>query len=164
MHSFYRAIAAPVLVAVAAPAASVASPYQTDPLRFFEGRTESDALVKIVFKKPYRGRSIGHGRIEPDGSLTLVQRVLDEGKPAHERRWSVRQVGPGRFDGTMSDATGPVKIEQVGARYRFRFTMNKMSVEEWLIPLADGRSARMSAKIRRFGMVVATSEGTIRKV
>jgi hypothetical protein len=164
MHALHLAFAAPFLVAAAASATSSASLPQADPLRFFEGRTETDGLIKVVFQKPYRGRSIGHGRIEPDGSLTLVQRVLDEGKPPHERRWSVRKIGPGRFTGTMSDATGPVTIEQVGARYRFRFTMDKLGVDEWLTPMADGKSARITIQVRRFGIVVATTEGTIRKV
>lgn len=165
MHPLHLAFVAPALIAAAATtASSAASLPQVDPLRFFEGRTETEGLIKIVFQKPYRGRSIGHGKIEPDGSLTLVQRVLDEGKPPHERRWSVRQTGAGRYTGTMSDATGPVRIEQVGGRYRFRFTMDKMGVDEWLTPMTDGKSAKISIQVRRFGIVVATTEGTIRKV
>jgi hypothetical protein len=27
-----------------------------------------------------------------DGSLLLVQRVEDEGKPVHERRWQIREI------------------------------------------------------------------------
>ena len=161
MHPLCLAVMAPLLIAAAAT--SAASQQPLDPLRFFEGRTETEGLIKVVFQKPYRGRSIGNGRIEPDGSLTLVQRVLDEGKPPHERRWSVRQVGPGRFTGTMSDATGPVTIRQVGNRYRFRFTMDRMAVDEWLTPQADGKSAKINIQVRRFGLVVATTEGMIRK-
>ena len=165
MQPLHLALLAPVLIAAAATSASsAASLPQLDPLRFFEGRTETEGLIKVVFQKPYRGRSIGQGKIEPDGSLTLVQRVLDEGKPPHERRWSVRQTGPGRYTGTMSDATGPVKIEKVGARYRFRFTMQKMAVDEWLTPMADGKSAKINTQVRRFGLIVATTEGTIRKI
>lgn len=164
MHLLHLALVAPALIAAAASsAAPAASLPQVDPLRFFEGRTETQGLIKVVFQKPYRGRSVGLGRIEPDGSLTLVQKVLDEGKPPHERRWSVRQVGPGKFTGTMSDATGPVTIQQVGERYRFRFTMDKMGVDEWLTPMADGKSAKINIQVRRFGIVVATTEGTIRK-
>jgi len=161
MRSLHLALVAPVLIAAAV---SAASQERVDPLRFFEGRTESQGLIKVLFQKPYRGRSIGQGRIERDGSLTLVQKVLDEGKPPHERRWSVRQVGPGKFAGTMSDATGPVTIEQVGERYRFRFTMDKMGVDEWLTPMPDGKSAKIKTQVRRFGLVVATSEATIRKL
>ncbi|MFL6752912.1 MAG: DUF3833 family protein [Sphingomicrobium sp.] len=163
------ALAAPILI-VAAPvpapaAAAAASRQQVDPLRFFEGRTETLGTIKVMFKKPYRGRSLGQGRIEPDGSLTLVQRVLDEGQPPRERRWHVRRVGPGRFAGTMTDASGPVTIEQVGDRYRFRFTMKgNLKVEQWLTPLPGGASALNRIKVRRYGLVVATTEGRVRKL
>lgn len=136
-----------------------------DPLRFFAGRTETLGTVKILFNKPFRSHSFGRGRIEPDGSLTLVQRVFDEGKPPHERRWRVRQVGPGRYTGTMTEAVGPVTIDQIGERYRFRFNMDgRLSVEQVLTPLPGGRTARNSARVRKFGMVVATTEGFVRKL
>lgn len=160
MQGLHLALAAPILIA-AAPAAAAT---QVNPLSFFEGRTESASTIKVMFKKPYRGFSAGRGRIEPDGSLTLVQQVRDDGEAPHERRWRVRQVGPGRFAGTMSDASGPVTIEQVGNRYRFRFKMKgKLNVEQWLTPLPGGASAISSMKVRRLGLVVANIEGMIRK-
>jgi uncharacterized protein DUF3833 len=152
-----------------APILSIASPAATaqvaDPLRFFAGRTETQGMVKVLFRKPYRTRSLGQGRIEPDGSLSLVQRVEDDGKPPRERRWRVHQVGPGRYSGTMSDATGPVDIEQVGNRYRFRFTMKgHLNVEQWLTPMVGATAARTTTRIRKFGMTVATTDGTVRKL
>ena len=162
MHRVSLALAAPFLLAASAPAA-VERP--ADPLRFFAGRTESDGTVKVIFKKPYRSRCLGQGRIESDGSLTLVQRVEDEGKPPHERRWRVRQLAPGRFTGTMSEATGPVDIEQVGDRYLFRFTMKgSLAVEQWLTPLPGAMSAHTDTRIRKYGMTVATTIGTVRKL
>jgi hypothetical protein len=38
------------------------------------------------------------------------------------------------------------------------------AVEQWLVPLPGGMSARNSLKVRRFGMTVGTSDGTIRKL
>ena len=146
--------------------ASPATPKEvTDPLRFFAGRTETQAVVKVLFKKPYRSRSLGLGRIEADGSLTLVQHVQDDGKPAHERRWRVRQVGPGHYTGSMSEASGPVDIQQVGDRYVFRFKMKgNLNAEQWLSPTPDVAVARSSTKVRRFGVTVAPTEGTVRKI
>ena len=160
------ALAAPMLMA--APlllATPTRASQRIDPLRFFEGRSETDGTVKIMFKKTYKTHSVGRGRIEPDGSLTLVQRVEDEGKPAHERRWRIRAAGPGRFTGTMSEATGPVVIEQDGDGYRFRFKMKgNLAVEQWVTPLPGGKSARNRIRVRRFGMTVATTEGVIRRL
>ena len=136
-----------------------------DPLSFFEGRTESTATVKVLTKKPYKSRSIGRGEIGSDGALHLVQRVEDEGKSPYERRWHIRKVGPGRFSGTMNEATGPVTVEEVGGGYRFRFKMKgNVSVEQWLTPLPGGKAARSKVTIRKFGMTVGKSEGMVKKL
>jgi hypothetical protein len=150
-------VAVPILGKAAADVPS-------DPLRFFEGATESVGTLKIAMRKAVATRSVGQGQIKADGSLTLVQRVEGEGRP-HVRRWLIRRVAPGHFAGTMSDAVGPVTIDQVGHRYRFRFKMKgSMSVEEWLTPLPGGKSAKSNMTVRKLGFAVATSQGTVRKI
>lgn len=162
MHRFHAAVAAPFLLAAATPAQVER---QVDPLRFFAGRTETQGTVRVLLKKPYRSRCLGQGRIEPDGTLTLVQRVEDEGKAPHLRRWHVREVAAGRWVASMSEATGPVAIEQIGKRYRFRFKMKgNLNAEQWLTPLPGGKAAHTVTKVRKYGMTVATTEGTVRKL
>ena len=161
-----NAIRIPIAAAAALllPAAAHAGPAYS-PMKFFEGRTEGLGTVRIMLGKPYRTRSIGHGRFEPDGTMVFVQRVVDEGKPPHERRWKIRQTGPRHFTGTMTEAIGPVKIEEIAGRFRFRFRMKgNLSVEQWLIPLAGGTTARNTLTIRKFGVKVGTSEGMLRKL
>ena len=160
------AFAPAALLAAASLFAAPAAAASTDgPMQFFEGRTEGSGTIRTVLGKPYRTRSVGHGRFEPDGTMVFVQRVVDDGKPPHERRWKIRQTGPRHFSGTMSEALGPVKIEEVGGRFRFRFRMKgNLSVEQWLVPLAGGTAARNTLTIRKFGVKVATSEGMLRKL
>ena len=135
------------------------------PLRFFEGRTESVGTMKTIMKKPWHIRSIGHGSIAPDGSLTLVQQVHDEGEKPHQRVWKIRQVGTQKFAGSMSEAAGPVTIEQIGQGYRFKFKVKGgLSAEQWIIPSADGISGKSTLVVRKFGMAVAKAEGTIRRL
>jgi hypothetical protein len=135
------------------------------PLRFFEGRTESSGTIKLFMKRPYRSHSVGRGIIEPDGSLLLVQQVVDDDKPPRVRRWRIHEAGSGHYIGTMSEAIGPVVIDEVDGKYRFRFKMKgNFAVEQWLIPLPGGMSARNSMKVRKFGMTVGTSDGTVRKI
>lgn len=142
---------------------AVAEP-STDPLRFFEGRTETDGLMNVMMKKPHHVRNVGRGTISKDGSLHLVQQVQEEGKAPRERVWQIHQVGPGKFAGTMSDAVGPVKIQEIGGRYRFRFTLRGgLSGEQWLTPNSDGSSGQSVLTVRKFGFTVARSVSTIRK-
>lgn len=125
----------------------------------------SEGTTKVMLRKAYKARSQGVGRIEQDGSLLLVQQVEEGGEPKKERRWRIRQVAPGRFAGTMSEAVGPVNVEKVGARFRFRFRMKGgLSVEQWLTPLADGMSAKSTLTVRKLGIAVATGEALIRRI
>ena len=136
-----------------------------NPLRFFEGRTETIGIMKMIMKKPHRVRSVGHGKITADGTLVLVQKVHDDGEPPKERTWRIRKVGPGKFSGSMSEAKGPVTIEQVGDGYRFRFKIHGgLSVEQWVVPDEGGRSGSSKLTIRKYGMKVASSDATIRKL
>ena len=161
MRSLLIALAA---LAFAAPALA-APDSSSSPMAFFEGRTVSEGTTKVVMKKPYKARSHGVGRIGPDGTLLLVQQVEEGAEPRKERRWRIRQVAPDRFAGTMTEAVGPVQVEKVGSRFRFRFRVkNGLSVEQWLTPLADGITARSTLTVRKFGIPVATGESLIRRL
>jgi hypothetical protein len=158
-------LASTALLAAVAPEASARGGARTEPLSFFEGRTEMVSTVKVVAKKPYRSRTLGRGQILPDGSLALVQQVQEDGKPAMERRWRIRRVADGRFAGTMSDAAGPVAVQEVNGKYQFRFKVKGgLDVDQWLTPQAGGRIAHSRSTVKKFGIRVATSEGTIRKL
>jgi len=170
MPSFKRStptrgpLAGALICLILAPASATALTLQR-PLQFFSGRTETLSTVKVVAKKPYRSRTTGSGRILPDGSLLLVQQVFDEGQTPQQRSWRIRQLGPGRYGGTMTDAIGPVMVQDVGGRYRFTFRMKgNLSVEQWLTPLAGGRVARSDVTVKKFGFRVASSAGMVRKI
>lgn len=135
------------------------------PLRFFEGRTESVGTIKAMMKTTHRVESIGHGTIDADGALTLIQQVRDEGEAPHQRVWHIRKVGPTKFAGTMSEAEGPISIEQVGDGYCFRFNIRGgLAAEQWLIPNRDGNSGLSLLTVRKFGITVARSKATIRRL
>lgn len=135
------------------------------PLRFFAGRTEGHGEVKIVFKSPHGVRVHGRGRIEPDGALVLVQDVEEEGSPPRRRSWHIRETAPGRFAGTLSDATGPVRLEVIDGRFHIKFRMKGgLGIEQWLTAAPGGQSVHNSMVIRKFVIAVAKLEETIRKI
>jgi len=157
--------AAAVLLALNIAAPSAATAGTDDPLTFFVGRTESVGTVKIAMKKPYRSRAIGKGEMTSDGTLILVQRVEDQGQQPKERRWRMHKVGPGKYSGTMTEAKGPVIVEEVDGKFRFRFRMDgSVAIEQWLIPSSDGRSAASKLTIRKYGVLVGKSDSVIRKL
>ena len=160
MNRLYRAV-----VPLALVSAPVSAERLSDPLAFWEGRTETVSTIKVVMKRAFKTRSLGRGTIKPDGSLELVQRVEDEGKPPRERRWTIRKAGPRRYVGTMNEASGPVVIEEIGDRFRFRFKMKgNLSVEQWIMPNPGGKTGKNTLTIKKLGVTVAKSEGVIRKL
>jgi hypothetical protein len=162
-----RIVSCVLVGALIAAAASAGSPGvdNLQPLRFFEGRTEMISVVRVVMKKPYQSHTMGRGELLSDGSLALVQVIEEDGRPPSRRTWMIHQIDAERYEGTMSDAVGPVRIQRMGGAYRFKFKMKgNLAVEQWLTPTAGGKSARSRMTARKFGIRVATSEGTIRKL
>jgi len=160
-----RTLLAPLAFLLSAPLVAASVQPRVDPLLFFQGRTETVGTVNVMFHRAYHTRSIGEGRIEPDGSLVLVQRVQDDGKPPTQRWWHVRKIAPNQFIATMSEAVGPVTIEKIGEQYRFRFKLKgNLSAEQLLTPLPGGRAALSKVRVTSMGVTVASTDGIVRKI
>jgi hypothetical protein len=153
-----------VIAVTLLPSAAVADSDHA-PLQFFNGKTEMVSTIKVIMKKPFRSRAIGTGRILPDGSLSLAQQVFDEGEPTRQRNWKIRQIASGQYAGTMTEAVGPVTVDEVEGKYRFKYKMKgNLAVEQWMTPLAGGKAAKSTVTVRKFGMKVASSTGIIKRV
>lgn len=151
------------LLLAAGPHAATPTPRRFDALAFFDGHSEGEGRLKVVLHggKLVHVRSDGH---REGGTLVLDQRVEEEGKPARERTWHIRQVSPGRYAGTLSDAAGPVTGETRGDRLHLAFRMKGgLKADQWLTLAPDGQSAHNVLKVRKLGIVVATLEETIRR-
>ena len=133
-----------------------------DPLVFFAGHTEGDGHLHVILSHVRDVRVHGTGEIAADGSLRLVQMVEQQGKPPERRQWLIRQAGPGRYAGTLTDARGPIGADVERGRLRIRFhTTNGYSAEQWLVLAPDGQSARNHMTFRKLGLVVATLDERI---
>lgn len=134
-------------------------------LSFFEGRTEGRGTLRVIFRSPRAIHVRGSGRVAPDGTLVLHQRIREEGKAPRERVWRIRKTSPSRYAGTLSDAEGPVAGEARGNRLRLAYTAEDgMRVEQVLTLAPDGRSAHNALAVRKWGLPVAALEETIRKL
>lgn len=160
------------LAAVLVPASLAARPLPPplpapvfDPLRFFDGTTHGTATLQIILKPRTPVRVEGHGRVGGDGILTLDQTVTEGDKPPTKRRWTFTPLGHGRYAGMLSDAAGPVAGDVTGNRLHLHFRMKGGVVADQLLDLApDGQSAHNRMRFRKFGVVVARLDETIRKL
>ena len=132
--------------------------------RFFAGPTRGDGELKVIFSGPRRVIVRGDGRIDPDGVLVLDQAIDQPGKPLRRREWRIRETAPGRYGGTLTDATGPITGDVAGNTLHLRFSApGDEDYEQWLFLSPDGQSARNLMTVRKWGIVVATLDETIMK-
>ena len=133
-----------------------------DPAAFFSGRTEGRGTLSIVLRQRRPTLVRGYGRRAPDGGIVLDQAVTQgDGRP-ERRTWHLRKVAPGRWTGTLSDASGPVTGSITGNRLHLSFAMKGgLKAEQWLYLKAGGQVAENVMVIRKFGVPVARLVETI---
>jgi Protein of unknown function (DUF3833) len=135
-----------------------------DPVAFFTGPTRGHGELKEMLGKVKRTQTVSVGRVDKDGWLVLDQKVDVEGDPLRQRQWRLRQVAPGKYRGTLSDAKGPVEADVSSHSARIRYMMKGgIKVEQVLTPLQGGRTLDNRATFRKFGMKVATLTERIEK-
>lgn len=138
-----------------APAIAPAASPHFDPLAFFTGELEGKGRLKKAFSGIETTLVESRGAVE-NGTLRLVQVVREGNKPARTREWTIRQVGPDRYEGTLTDAASPVTIETRGNRLHIAFTMKGgFPTEQWLTLSPDGSRAHNVLIVRKFGLRVA---------
>ena len=158
------AAAAAVLLLCASIAAAAPEKPKLDLPAFFTGRTHAENILKIAFHRAVPLRVDTVGKVEGK-QFVLVDTVHEGDKPARIRKWVTREVGPGHYRGTLSDATSPVDIVVSGDRAVVQYVMKGgLRVRQQMNLLADGKTIANHVVVKKFGMRFATVEGKIRKL
>lgn len=153
---------AAAMLGAATPAFAQAGPH-FDPIAFFTGTTRGDGRLKVLFSRGKAVRVAGRGAVAPDGTLVLDQQVTTDGT-TKARQWRIRQVGPDRYEGTLTDAAGPVRLSVAGAVLRIAYHARGGLAFRQRIELESGSQvAHNVLKVRKLGIVVATLRETIRR-
>jgi len=135
-----------------------------NPVEFFRGKTHGDGVLKIIFQSAKRMSVDSEGRTEKDGSLLLEQTIHEPGKPPRTRYWRLRETGPNRYEGSLTDAASAVRVDVDKDSVRIRYKgKDHLDFDQLLTP--DGpRQVHNSMRVKRFGFTVAHFEETIRKL
>ena len=154
------AIAAAFLLAIATPAWATAF----SPVDFFRGRTHGEGILKIIFQSPKHMTVDSEGVAEKDGSLVLKQVIHEPGKPPRTRYWRMRQTAPNRYEGTLTDAASPVRVDVTKNGIRIRYTgKDHLNFDQMLTPVGPNE-VHNKMRVKRFGITVANYDETIRKL
>jgi hypothetical protein len=146
--------------------AAVASHAQAafNPVDFFRGRSHGEGTLQVIFQSPKQISVDSLGREEKDGTLTLEQIIHEPGKPARTRYWRMREKRPREFEGTLTDAASPVRVDITADGVRIRYHgKDHLDFDQQLVP-AGALVVRNHMKVKRFGIVVAHYEEVIRKL
>ena len=136
-----------------------------NPAVFFTGRSEGKATLHVLFSDPVPVRVESVGRRDRQGRLVLDQRVREGDKAARMRRWVLGNAGPSQWQGSLTDASGPVRVKSSKNSGVIRYRMNNgMDVEQQLRLQPGGRMLLNRLTVTKFGVRVAWLDETIRKL
>lgn len=147
-----------LITAAAAPAQAA-----FNPVDFFRGRSHGTGTLKIIFRSPEVIQVDSLGTAQKDGSLVLEQVIHEPGKAARTRYWRLRQTAPDSFEGTLTDAASPVRVDVARQGIRIRYTGKDHLNFDQLLTAASPREVHNHMRVRRFGIIVAHFDEVIRK-
>lgn len=160
---------------VTAPVARAEAP-RFDAFAFFAGESRGTGTLDKVLSDPVpvtvesRGRIVTETRAEsawatpPRRVLVLDQTVTEGAKPPRERQWRLVETAPGCYEGTLTDAIGPVTGRTEGNLLVLDYMMEgSFRVHQELTLSADGMHADNRLKVSQLGITVAVLAEDIRK-
>jgi len=155
-----------LVCAVPAAAAEPAQPQpQLDPLEFFTGETRGEGKIKVMMKATTTVRSESRGTPDGKGGMILDQKVYEAGKAVRTSRWTLQPTSKTTLKGTVSNAPGPVTGHLSGNRLHLKYPMpGGLAAEQYMYLQSDRRTLLNRMTVRKWGMVVARVEETVRKL
>ena len=162
-HLIIASCAIPLAACVSVPrvAAAPSTAPTFDVVRFFSGVSHGNGTLRVATKQPVRVEVDSDGRMGADGTLNLVQRIREGAKPERTRSWALREISPGQWSGTLTDADGPVSARALPGTLLINFPMDGMRVHQRLTLSSDGQVARNILTVRKWGFTVASLDETI---
>jgi hypothetical protein len=166
MFSSLAVLASTIALSGCAPSVTLPASQRgsLDPIAFFTGSTHGDGELNKLFNSRTKVIVDSIGRRQGD-TLIVDQTIREGDKPSRVRRWTIWPVAPNRYSGTLTEATGPVRIRVTGPRASIHYTMNHgLRVEQQLALQSDGKTILNRLDVLKFGARLATLSETIRKV
>lgn len=157
-------LAASALLAAAPAAAPPAPEFRPD--LFFQGRTRGAGTVRVATSSRLKKLAVeGTGRLDPQSGLVLDQAVTIDGKTT-SRSFRIARLPDGSWQGTLSDAAGPVRATVSGNRMTLDYRMRRagMRMHQVLDLQPGGRTLLNRARVTLMGIKVAEIEETIEKL
>ncbi|MBI1402212.1 MAG: DUF3833 family protein [Porphyrobacter sp.] len=139
-----------------------------DPFTFFVGESRGEGTLDKVLADPVPVRVSSVGRIEtlrpresawaaPETRVLVLDQVVSEGdKKPRKRQWRLVETAPGRYEGTLTDAIGPVSGRAEGNLLTLEYRIEGgFQVRQELTLSPDGSRAANVLEVSQLGVTIA---------
>ncbi len=134
------------------------------PTQGFSGQSHGEGSLKMLFGKPRKFQVDSFGQNQNDGTMRLDQTVTFETKPSVKRYWLIRETALLHYQGTLSDARGPVKGQTIGKKLSLRYRVRGLLVMHQTLELSpDGKTIQNSGRITFLGIPIGSLHEIIRR-
>lgn len=145
------------------PAVEAAGP-TLDPVAYFTGHAEGRAMLHKLVGGSEAILVHSNGRSDGKGGVLLDQVVEEPGKAPRTRSWHLMPAGPGRYEGSLTDASGPVTATVSGSRLLIRYPMKGgMKAQQVLVLRPDEHTLDNRLTVTKVGIRLARLDEVITK-
>lgn len=141
-----------LLPTVAVPSPATSTPFE--PMAFFDGETSGEGTLYRIIGADKQVSVRSNGVRRPDGALEVTQRIEIEGEEPRTRSWVLSQVDDRRYEGSLTDATGPVSAFTGGRRMVIGYDTDGTTVRQTLTQV-DEKTLLNRLDVYKWGLNVA---------
>ena len=134
------------------------------PEEFFTGQTTGYGSLKVLMRRRTNIAVKSNGRMQSDGTLVLDQVITRSQKPTKMREWQLRELAPGHYTGSLTDAIGPVVGDVEGSDFHVMYkTKSGVSVDQHLVLQKNKNRVLNRMVFRKFGILVGRMSESIQR-
>jgi hypothetical protein len=130
---------------------------------YFAGHTKAWGLFEDRFGRVKRQFTVDIDGSWNGGILTLDEHFLYDDGETEERIWSIRKLGPDRYEGTAADVVGVAQGRSAGNALNWKYTLDlkvgdgrlKLRFDDWMF-LQPGGVMINRAHVSKWGVEVGS--------
>ena len=140
------------------------SPSTFNPVRAFAGRSHGNGTLTVIFQAPQPFHVESHGHAQSDGKIRLDQIVTFAGRPPEKRYWLLKKTSPANYEGTLSEAVGPVTGHTEGAQFELVYALpGGLNMHQTLTLEPSGKIIDNTGSITFLGIQIGALNETIER-
>ncbi len=119
-------------------------------------------MLTVIFQAPQPFHVESRGHTQSNGEIRLDQIVAFAGRPPEKRYWLLKKTSPANYEGTLSEAAGPVEGHTEGSQFKLMYTLpGGLTMHQTLTLEASGKIIDNVGSITFLGIQIGSLHETI---